>query len=157
MESGSSLFDTCQICKMCTESRIVQNSIIIFSPPANEVWVKVIFLQACVSHSVHRWGLCMMSYPVWLPGLMFLLGGLCPGGLCPRGVSVQEGSQSRGVSVQGVSVWGSLSEGSPPRTETPLYGEEWAVCILLECFSVRIAFAWFLRKVMSKIQSKFHF
>ena len=28
-----------------------------FLPPANEVWGKVIFSQACDSHSVHRgWG-----------------------------------------------------------------------------------------------------
>ena len=37
----------------------------------------------------------MMSLPIWLPGPMFLLGG----------VSVQ------GVSIQGISVWESLSEG----------------------------------------------
>ena len=42
--------------------------------PANEVWGKVIFSQACVSHSVHRGGLFMMSLPVCLPGPMFLLG-----------------------------------------------------------------------------------
>ena len=32
-------------------------------PPASEVWGKVIFSQACVSHSVHggEGGLCMMS------------------------------------------------------------------------------------------------
>ena len=52
-------------------------------------------------------GLCMMSLPVWLTGLMFLLGGLClwshvlSVGLC-QGVSVW-GSLYRGVSVQGVS------------------------------------------------------
>ena len=28
----------------------------------------------------------MMSFPVWLPGPMFLSGGLCPGGFCPRGL-----------------------------------------------------------------------
>ena len=58
----------------------------------------------------------MMSLPVWLPGQMFLLGGLClwshvlrgslPGGggslskgACPGDVSVQGGSLSVGVSV----------------------------------------------------------
>ena len=35
-------------------------------PPANEVWGKRIFSQACVSHSVHRGG------------------GLCPGGIPDR-------------------------------------------------------------------------
>ena len=34
--------------------------------------------------SVHV-GLCIISLSVWLPGPMFLLGGLCPGGLCPMG------------------------------------------------------------------------
>ena len=80
----------------------------------------------------------MMSLPVWLTGLMFLLGGLflwshvlsgglCQGGLCLGisvqgclcpGVSLSRGSLSRRVSFQGslcpggVSVWGrSLSRG----------------------------------------------
>ena len=55
----------------------------------------------------------MMSLPVWLPGPMFLLAGLCSwsyvpsgrvlyiGGLCPGGLL--------GISIQGVSV------GRPPR------------------------------------------
>ena len=83
------------------------------------------------------------------------LGGLCPGGLCLRGlcpgglclgglcmgVSVQ-GVYDEGVSVQGVSVWWSLSGGSLSREvvsvrETPPYGNEWVVPILLECFLVR--------------------
>ena len=52
----------------------------------------------------------------------YLSGGLCPGGLS-RGVSVW------GVSVQGVSV-----------RETPLYGNERMVCILLECILVHASF-----------------
>ena len=57
------------------------------------------FLEASVSHSVHVRGLCMMSFPVWLPGPMFVLegvsvpgpmfhpeGGFCPGGICPWGL-----------------------------------------------------------------------
>ena len=94
-------------------------------PPANEVWGKVMFSEACVSHSVHRECVCMMSLPVWLPGPMFFLGGPLPGpmflpgvpmskgvsgdgglclgmgGFCPAGVSVQEGSLSRKVYVKG--------------------------------------------------------
>ena len=54
-------------------------------PPANEAWVKAMLLHLSVSHSVHGGGgLCMMSLPVWLPGPMFLPGGLCPGGLPNR-------------------------------------------------------------------------
>ena len=47
----------------------------IFSlPPVNEVWGKVIFSEASVI--LYIWGcLCMMSFPVWLPGHTFLLGG----------------------------------------------------------------------------------
>ena len=44
-----------------------------------------------------------------------------------RGVSVQGESLSRGVSVQGVSVM-----------ETPLYGNERVVHILLECILVLV-------------------
>ena len=76
----------------------------------------------------------MMSLPVWLPGSMFLLGGvsisgpkflsrvsvqggLCPGGLCPGW------SLSRVVSIQGVQVglcpgW-SMSRGLCPRGSLP--------------------------------------
>ena len=58
-------------------------------------WLVHILLECilvnCVCHSVHG-GLCMMSLPVWLPGPMFLLGGLCPWSHVPlMGVSVQEG------------------------------------------------------------------
>ena len=68
-----------------------------------------------------------------------------------RGVSVQGGSLSRGslskgVSLKGVevSVRGSLSKGVSVKgvgvsvRETPLYGKERVVCILLECFLVLI-------------------
>ena len=49
-------------------------------------------------------GLCMMSLPVWLTGLMFLLGDLC---LCSH-------VPSRVVSVQGASIQGGLCQGDPP-------------------------------------------
>ena len=87
---------------------------------------------------VRGWRCCrsMMSLPVWLPGPMFLWeGGYLPGPMFFLG-----GSPSKGVSVQwgtlsgGGSVWEGLS-GRPPRTDPP-YGEERAVCILLECFLV---------------------
>ena len=80
-----------------------------------------IFTGICLST---RGSFCMMSLPVWLPGPMLLLGGICAWSHVPsRGVSVQRvvsvqgglcpgGSLSRGVSVQGVS----LTETPPPRT-----------------------------------------
>ena len=87
----------------------------------------------------------MMSLPVWLPGPMFLLGGLYPGGVyvqwgslsggrvLSRWVSVRQevsfqGSLSGGrVSVQGgLCPAGSLSEGGFCQGIPP-YGEEWAV------------------------------
>ena len=70
-------------------------------PPANEVWGKVIF---------SGWGsggLCMMSLLVWLPGPLFLLGGVCPRGSLPGPMFLPWGSLSGGISVQ----WGSLSRG----------------------------------------------
>ena len=66
-------------------------------PPANEVSSKVIFSEACVSHFVQGGGgvcLYMMSLPAWLPGPIFLQGGLCLGE-----VSVQGGSLGRGKGV----------------------------------------------------------
>ena len=60
-----------------------------------------------------------MSLSVWLPGLVFFLEGLCPGGSLSRG------------SLSGAM---SLSRGVPDRD--PLYGEELAVHILLECILI---------------------
>ena len=87
-------------------------------------------------------------------------GGLCPGGslargslsggslsggslsiegLFPEGVSVHGGSLSRGGSLSG-----GLCQGDPPKPRPtdrdspfPLYRNEWAVCILLECILVK--------------------
>ena len=65
-----------------------------------------VFTRIC--HSVNRGrGLCMMSLPVWLPGPMFLFGGLCPwshvssGGLCPWSH----------VSSGGLCPWSHVSSG----------------------------------------------
>ena len=84
-----------------------------------------------------QWGLCPGG--LCLGGLCLgvsLQGGLCPGevsvqgGLCPRGVC-PEGSLSGG-SLPGVSLSGvSLSMGGLC-LEDPPYGNEQAVCILLE-------------------------
>ena len=66
----------------------------------------------------------MTSLPVWLTGPMFLLwevslsGVLCPGdGLCPEGL-------------------GGHCPGGPPPGQRPLYSDDWAIRILLECFLV---------------------
>ena len=80
-------------------------------------------------------GLCMMSLPVWLPGPMFLPGGLCPGGLgggvccsLPYQIGSLSGrSLSREVLYPVGSVRAGLCQGDH------LYGEEPAVSILLEC------------------------
>ena len=87
-------------------------------------------------------------------------GGLCPGSLCPdggslsrRGVSVQRvsmsrgclcpgGSMSRGLSPGGLNLGGLCPDGFSVR-ETPPYGKEWAVRILLECILVRRLFCRF--------------
>ena len=83
-----------------------------FLPPANEVWGMVMFLHLCVI--------------------------LFTGGVSVQGVSVQGGSVYGGFCPL-VSVWGSLSEGSLSGRlpgQTPPYGNERAVRILLECILV---------------------
>ena len=58
-------------------------------------------------------------------------------GLCPGWISVQGRSLSRGDTVQwGLCPGESLSGGGVSVRETPLYGKEWAVRILLECILV---------------------
>ena len=52
----------------------------------------------------------MMSLPVWLPGSMFLLGGLCPGKSVGGGEALCQGDSQ--------------------------YSEKRTVCILLQCFLV---------------------
>ena len=93
-----------------------------YLPPASEVWGKIIFSEACGSHSVHRGSLydvtsCLAAwFHVPSVGGLHLwsqvsLKGLCPGwslsrvvsvqgGLCP-GWSLSRWSLSRLVSVQG--------------------------------------------------------
>ena len=85
-----------QITTVKRRSALMMWNIVLFIllQPANEVWGKVMFSEACVSHSVHRWNLCIMSLPVWLPLLEsslslvpftsvgVSLGILCPGGFC---------------------------------------------------------------------------
>ena len=67
-------------------------------------------------------GLCILSLLVWLPGPMFLCGGLCPWTHVPcRGISVQTGSLSGLYSGDLCPEWNS---------------EKQAVYILLECFLV---------------------
>ena len=114
------------------------------------------FSEACLSHSVYRECLCIMSFPVWLSGPMFFLGGPLPGPMFLAG-----GYMSKGVSGDGVSVWGrgslsgdggisfwpgSLSRRGlcPERSvyegnlsiETAAESEMRAIDILVECFLV---------------------
>ena len=81
-------------------------------PSANEVWGKVIQKR----FSVHR-------------------GGLCLGGLSP------EGSLSRGSLSQGSLCLGGVCSGGFLSRETPRYGKERAVHILLECILVLTGFS----------------
>ena len=57
----------------------------IFLPPANEVWGKVIFSQACVKNSVHGGDACSWG-GVWSQG------GTCSGGSGPGGCLLQGGA-----------------------------------------------------------------
>ena len=78
--------------------------------------------------------LCMISLPVWLPGPMFLLGGL------PTG----EGSCFQRVSIQGLPQGSLPPGGSAFRGTPPPQSEKWAVCILLGMLSclARIFAGW---------------
>ena len=68
--------------------------------------------------------LCMVSFPVWLPGSMFFLGGLCSWSHVPSGGflsrrSLSRESPSRGLCPGGLRPggslpWGSLSGGLCP-------------------------------------------
>ena len=117
-------------------------------PPANEVWGKVIFSQACVSHSVHEGEGSLYDVTFCLAAWSHVHSrGLCLWPHVPsRGVSVQ-----RRVSVQGVSVWdrdpvqgggrglcsvGGLCPAGSLSGRHPTFGEEQVVRILLECFLV---------------------
>ena len=79
-----------------------------FLPPANKVWGKVMFLQACVSHSVHGGHLYDVTscLAIWYH--------------VPSG-----GSQSL--------VPSEAPEQKLPPLDRDLYGEERAIHILLEC------------------------
>ena len=71
-----------------------------YLPPANKVWGKVIFSQACVKNSVHGGG-CLLGGGAGrgVPALGGLvLGGLVPGGcLVPGGMSAPRGACSWGA------------------------------------------------------------
>ena len=99
-----------------------------------------------------------------LPRGIYVQRVLCLGGSLSRGVSVR-GISIQGISVQGVlCLGGSLSRGvclvgfcpgglcpgsflsrGSLSKETPLYGKERAVLILLECMLVRIFKLWYKR------------
>ena len=90
-------------------------------PPAKEVRGEVMFLQVSVCS---QGGLWIMSLPVWLPGPLFLLGGLCTWSHVP----------SRRVCLQkGVCLQESLPPGAMGRL-LPREPEKREVCNLLECF-----------------------
>ena len=70
-----------------------------FLPPANEVWGKVIFSQACVKNSVHRggaWsrGVCSGG---WVPGPRGSAQGGLPGGDPPRTASAVGSTHPTGM------------------------------------------------------------
>ena len=114
----------------------VGNVSILFLSPANDVWSKVIFSEACVIPFTG--GSLYDITSVWLPDPIFLLGGSLSRGVSVQGVSVRGVSVWRvsvwGISVQGVSVqggWGGLYRETPSSTV-----DEQVVYILLECYLV---------------------
>ena len=69
-------------------------------PPANEVWGKVIFSEACVKNSVHRgWGVVSQhALQVVSQHALQQRGDACSWGAAPRGgVCSQVGAWSRGL------------------------------------------------------------
>ena len=85
----------------------------LFLPPANEVWDKVIFSEACVKNSVHRGRV------------------LPPGGTSSRGCFLKGGASSWGLLPPGGAFSRGVPAGDPPG---------WLllrpVRILLECILV---------------------
>ena len=104
-------------------------------PSASEIWGKVMCLVVSVILSTKGGGLCMVSLPVWPPGLMFIPGVSVSGPMFLWGVCVQ-GSLSRGLCSRG-----GLCQGDPPDREPP-YSKERAVPILLECILVLFWLHW---------------
>ena len=91
-------------------------------PPANEVWAKVIFSEACVKNSVHRgWGLsqCMLGYH--LPNQAPPLG---PGTSRTRHPPTRH----------------RLDQAPPLQRRLGDTVNERAICILLECNLVDLGF-----------------
>ena len=79
-----------------------------FLPPANEVWGKVIFSEACVKNSVHRGGVpgpggCLLLGRVSAPwrGVCSLKGCLVGGVVCFQGGVCSRGAWSGGVCFRG--------------------------------------------------------
>ena len=73
-----------------------------YLPPANKVWGKVIFSQACVKNSVHGGGVVPARGGAWsgrcLLWAVWSWGGLVPGGcLVPGGMSAPRGACSWGA------------------------------------------------------------
>ena len=82
-------------------------------PPANEIWGKVIFSQACVKNSVYRAGMpgptgCLLR-GVSAPRGCLVLEGVCSGGGWSRGVS-----GPRRCLVLGGVCSGGMPVGDPP-------------------------------------------
>ena len=89
-------------------------------PPANEVWGKVIFSQACVKNSVHRGDACSRVGAVPAPGgVPGLGGGACSqGGACSRGGACSLGS----CLALGVPALEGVPGRDPPGTATAVGG-----------------------------------
>ena len=107
---GSKPYPTLVRVHMCKRGRspardYLQPALEQFLPPANEVWDKVIFSEACVKNSVHGGvsalgGVC--SGGVSAPGGMSAPGGVCSQGyVCSGGVSAPGGCLLWGVSALG--------------------------------------------------------
>ena len=95
------------LCALCIKDKNWQ-----YLPPANEVWDKVIFSEACVKNSVHRGG-------AWSPG-----GVPGPGGW----------------GVPGPGGWGVPGPGGGVCADPPRWLLLRAVRILLECILVEKKF-----------------
>ena len=110
--------------------------------PANEVWGKVIFSQACVSHSVHRGEGSLYDVTSCLTAWSYVpSGGLCLWSHFPPGVSPWQRPPPLDRDLLDSDPPGRSPPGQRPPNRDPLdsgtsYGKDWVVRTLLECILV---------------------
>ena len=99
---------------------------VIFLPPVNEVWDKVMF-YSCLS--VHG-GLCMMSLPFWKLSPMFLPRGFLSGGQVRIGGLCQDGGSLSGSGGDICQEGGLCQERSPCAVDERAVCNDFPLCVM---------------------------